>query len=218
MQTRLNSVIFLVLGLIAGIGGTMFFNGSNSPKKPVYAATLQSPADIKNTSVAVEAHFQNKVDSLVQTNIVLEHKVGNTKSELQKAKQDNKVLLELVDTLIAHAGQTTDTAAKLVQCDSIDVAVQYLITSSNEKDSLYDNLAATLQAQVSNKDSTIGLQQEQYNCLKLSFDKSLLQQDVLSGQNLLYEKQLKKFRVKNKLLSAGLFILTGITTYSLLHH
>jgi hypothetical protein len=218
MQTK-NSIIFLLLGLIAGISGTIFFNNNMPQKLPsAYTATLQSPADLKNNSVIVETHFQNKVDSLVQTNTALEHRVGNTKSELQKAKQDNKVLLELVDTLIAHADQTTDTAAKLAECDSINATVQGLITSSNEMDSLYGSLTATLQAQVSNKDSVIGVQQEQYNCIKLSFDKSLAQQDLLSGQNLLYEKQLKVFKVKNKFLSAGLFILTGIATYSLLRH
>ncbi len=217
MQLKLYLTIF-ILGLFAGIAGSIFFNSKQNLPKPVYAATLSAPADIKNTSVLVEAHFQSKVDSLVQTNIDLEHRVGNTKSELQKTKQDNKVLLQLVDTLIAHADHTTDTAIKLAQCDSINATVQDFINSSGTTDSLYDNLAATLQAQVNNKDSTIGVQQEQYNCLKLSFDKSLAQQDVLSGQNLLYEKQLKNFKVKNKLLSAGLFIVTGIATYSLLHH
>ena len=208
-----------MLGLMLGIGGNMFFGNRNTPK-PVYTAALQSPADLKNNSVAVEAHFQSKVDSLVQTNVALGQKVGNTKSELQKAKQDNKVLLELVDTLLAHAGSTTDTAAKLVQYDSLSVTVQDLIVSTNVRDSLYEDLAGTLQAQVSNRDSVIGTQQEQYTCLKLSFDKSLVQQDMLSIQNLSMEKQLKKMKVKNKLLSAGLFVLTGIgaATIVAMHH
>ncbi|MFI5195702.1 MAG: hypothetical protein ACHQD8_01310 [Chitinophagales bacterium] len=216
MQIKLYVAIFL-LGLFAGISGSMILSNQN-PQKQGYTAMIQSPADIKNNSVEIEAHFQSKVDSLVQTNAALENRAGNTKSELQRTKQDNKVLRELVDTLIAHANNATDTSVKLADCDSINATVQDFITSSNEKDSLYDNLAATLQAQVSNKDSVIGTQQQQYNCLKLSFDKSLVQQDVLSGQNLRYEKQLKSMQVKNKLLSAGLFMLTGIATYSLLQH
>lgn len=217
MQQKLNKIAFLVLGLIMGIGGTMFF-GNHKAAQPAYTATLQSPADIKNTSVMVEAHFQGKVDSLMQTNVALGQKVGNTKSELQKAKHDNKVLLELVDTLLAHAGNTTDTATKLAQCDSLGETVQDLIVSSNARDSLYEELAISLEAQVNNKDSVISTQQEQYTCLKLSFDKSLAQQDVLSVQNLSLEKQLKTHKIKNKLLSAGVFILSGIAAYSLLHH
>jgi hypothetical protein len=217
MQQQLNRIIFLVLGLIMGIGGTMFF-GSDKTQKPIYATTLQSPADLKNNSVLVEAHFQSKLDSLTQSNNTLVHRVGNTKSELQKAKQDNKVLLELVDTLIAHANSTTDTAAKLADCDSLSSTVQDLISSTNTRDSLYEDLTTALQAQVNNKDSVISTQVEQYNCIKLSFDKSLAQQDFLLGQNLMLDKQLKKFKIKNKLLSAGVFILSGIAAYQLLHH
>jgi hypothetical protein len=217
MQQQLNRIIFLVLGLIMGIGGTIFF-GSDNSHKSIYATTLQSPADLKNSSVAIETHFQSKVDSLMQTNNTLAHKVGNTKSELQKAKQDNKVLLELVDTLIAHANSTTDTATKLADCDSLSSTVQDFISSTNTRDSLYADLTTALQAQVSNKDSVISTQAEQYNCIKLSFDKSLAQQDFLLGQNLMLDKQLKKFKIKNKLLSAGVFILSGIAAYQLLHH
>jgi len=57
MQQKLNKIVFLVLGLIMGIGGTMFF-GNHKTAQPTYTATPQSPADIKNNSVIVEAHFQ----------------------------------------------------------------------------------------------------------------------------------------------------------------
>ncbi len=216
MQLK-NTIISLVLGLIIGIFGTNIFSSHNT-KQPQYAVAIQAPADIKATSVAVEAHFQSKVDSLVQTNTQLQQKVGTAKSELQKAKSDNKVLLDLVDTLLAHEGTEKDTAAKLADCDSVSTVVQELIASSNEQDSLCENLNNTLQAQVSNRDSVIGTQNEQYNALKLSFDKSLAQQDLLTTQSQLYEKQLKGFKIKNKLLSAGVLVLTGIATYSLLHH
>lgn len=213
----MNRIIFLVLGMVMGIGGTIFFSG-HSAQTQTAATTLQSPAELKNTSVLVEAHFQGKVDSLMQSNANLSRKVITSKTELQKAKQDNKVLLELVDTLLVHAATETDTATKLAQCDSLNATVQDLIVSTATKDSLYEDLAATLQAQVSNKDTVISTQQEQYNCLKLSFDKSLAQQDLLSGQNLLLTKQVKTHKIKNKLLSAGVFILSGIAAYQFLHH
>jgi hypothetical protein len=217
MQQKMNRIIFLVLGMVMGIGGTIFFSGHSAPTQTA-ATTLQSPADLKNTSVLVEAHFQGKVDSLMQSNANLSRKVITSKTELQKAKQDNKVLFELVDTLLVHAATETDTATKLAQCDSLNATVQDLIVSTATKDSLYEDLAATLQAQVSNKDTVISTQQEQYNCLKLSFDKSLAQQDLLSGQNLLLTKQVKTHKIKNKLLSAGVFILSGIAAYQFLHH
>ncbi len=216
MQPKTNRILCLVLGLIIGIGGTMLFS-NNKTLTPV-AATLRSPAELKNTSVLVEAQFQGKVDTLQRNNAMLAQKANSTKAELQKAKHDNKVLLELVDTLLAHAGQATDTAAKLAQCDSLSETVQELVTATVFKDSLYEDLASNLQAQVSNKDSVITVQHEQYNCLKLSFDQSLAQQQLLLGQNLLYEKQIKRDKVKSKLLTAGALILSGIVTYQFLHH
>lgn len=217
MQQKMNKIIFLVLGLIMGIGGTLFFSDSKN-QAPIPAIGQRSPANLKNTSVLVEAKFQGRVDSLMQSNSNLNKRVSSSKVELQKAKQDNRVLLELVDTLLAHSAQTTDTATKLAQCDSLNETVQDLIVSANVKDSLYEDLTTTLQAQVSNKDTVISTQREQYNILKLSFDQSLAQQDLLSGQNLMLEKQVKRFKIKNKLLSAGVFILSGIAAYQLVHH
>lgn len=216
MQQKMNRIIFLVVGLIIGIGGTLMF-GSHKAAQPVIVTAAQTPADIKNNSVLVEAVFQERLDSLFQTNDNLNRKVSSSKTELQKAKHDNKVLLELVDTLLAHSAQTTDTAAKLAQCDSLGATVQELIVTTNLKDSLYENMATALQAQVSNKDSVISTQQERYNVLRLSFDQSLAQQDLLTAQHLGLEHKLKGFKIKNKLLSAGVFIISGIAAYQFIH-
>ena len=153
-----------------------------------------------------------------QTYIALGSKASNTQSALQKAKQDNKILLELVDTLIAHANNASDTAAKIADCDTLQSTVRELMIAGQQKDSLYEDLTTLLQRQVGNKDSTINVQQQQCNSLKLFFDKSLAQQDVLSGQNQHYQLQVKQVKVKNKLLSASVLILTGVATYGLLHH
>lgn len=212
----MNRIIFLVLGLIIGIGGTMMF-GSHKAGQPVIVTAAQTPADIKNNSVLVEAIFQERLDSLSQTNDNLYRKVNSSKTELQKAKHDNKVLLELVDTLLAHSAQTTDTAAKLAQCDSLGATVQELIVTTNLKDSLYEDMTTALQAQVSNMDSVISTQQERYNVLRLSFDQSLAQRDLLTAQHLGLEHKLKGFKIKNKLLSAGVFIISGIAAYQFIH-
>lgn len=212
----MNRIMFLVLGLIIGIGGTMMF-GNRKAAQPVIVTGMQTPADMKNTSVLVEAKFQERLDSLSQTNDNLTRKVSSSKTELQKAKQDNKVLLELVDTLLAHSAQTTDTATRLAQCDSLGATVQELIVTTNLKDSLYEDMTSALQAQVSNKDSVISTQQERYNVLRLSFDQSLAQQDLLTAQHLGLEHKLKGFKIKNKLLSAGVFIISGIATYQFIH-
>ncbi len=222
MRTKTNylkSFILLVLGLIAGIGGAMFFGGrnANTSKQPL-TKTFELPTDMKLKSVVLETHFQNKLDSLQQTNAALSGKIFNTQSALQKAKHDNKVLLELVDTLMVQTANEADTPQKLADCDTLQSAVKDLVLSASIKDSLYEDLSTTLSSRIANKDSVIGVLQQEYLCQKLSFDQSLVQQQLLSGQSNDYQQQLKRFKAKNKLLSAGLFILSGIATYGLLHH
>ena len=218
MQKQFNSIIFLLLGLIAGIGGSVFFSADNTPALICASKTQQSAAGIKIKSAAIETHYQGKLDSLQQTNTALKSRITSTKSELQQTKQDNKILLELVDTLIAHAGNTKDTAEKLADCDTLQSAVTELMAVTYQKDSLYEDLATALQCALDNKDSTIEVQQQAYNSLKLFLDNSLAQQDMLASQNMLYQKQISRHKVKNKLLSAVVLILTGIATYGLLPH
>ena len=213
-MNKIYNILCLIIGLITGVGYSLVLN-HDSPK-PI-AQTIQHPVDILTESLELEARYQSKVDSLAKTNTTLAYKASDTKSELQKAKHNNKVLLELVDTLIARS-YTTDTAAKLANCDSMAATMQDVIASTNERDSLYECLTATLELQVSNRDSVITVQKEEYTCLKLSFDKTLLQQDMLLTQNLQLGKQVKRMKVKNKLLSAGMAIVSGIAVYSLLNH
>jgi hypothetical protein len=81
--------------------------------------------------------------------------------------------------------------------------------SNSEKDSLYEAMTANLTAQVANKDSTITLKEAQYLNLKSTLEKSLSNQQSLVDENKLLGKQVRKQKVKGKLLSAALFIISG---------
>jgi hypothetical protein len=214
---RIANIICLVAGLIIGFTCPDFLRHPH-PQAAAAPAMAQSPDAIKARSIDVETYYQVKMDSLAQTNGKLGRQVTTAKSSLQQAKSDNLLLKELVDTLIAQTSRTTDTSIRLAACDSMETAVQDLITQSDQKDSLYEGLAYTLQEQLVNKDNSIGLQQQSYNALKLSFDNSLAQQDLLTSQSAYFEKQLKKMKVKNKLLSTGLCVLSGIAAYAIVRH
>lgn len=216
-MNRIINIICLAVGLLIGANSSNFFK-HDQPQKPVAATEAQSPDAIKSRSIEVEAHYQGQMDSLEHTNDALINQVTKAKSELREAKQDNKTLHDLVDTLIADAGKTTDTAQKLIACDSLQSTVVDLMASSSKKDSLYEQLTGTLQAQIAGKDSSLIVRQQAYNALKLSFDNSLAQQDLLSTQNHQFEKQLNQMKVKNKLLSTGLLIVSGIAVYGILKH
>lgn len=208
--------IFLIAGLIIGcsVSGLL-----NEDQKKTVPATNVLTATVKSNSDNNERYFNAIVDSLQQANVTLVHKVGTAKTELQKVKADNQVLVGIVDTLIAHAASTTDTLQKLADCDSMGGVVQELIISSAQKDSLYEQITATLQTQVTTKDAIINTSEQKYGGLKLSFDQSLVQQDMLFNQNNLLVKQLKGSRTKNKVLSAIVVVLAGVgASLTLLHH
>ena len=137
---------------------------------------------------------------------------------MHRVKYTNQTIQQKVNLLLATAINDTDTAAKISDCDSLENSLEDLKASTAEKDSLFEDIQSQLEQQVNNKDSTLNVQREEYNALVLSFDNSLAQQDELSGQNKYLQKQLNRHIVKNKLLSGGLLVLSGIAVFSLLHH
>jgi hypothetical protein len=107
---------------------------------------------------------------------------------------------------------------KASPCDSLVTVVGDYIIENNEKDSLYDEQIKTMDSLSWNKDSVIQAHAESYNSLHRLFDQSLNQQVSLEKENLQLEKQVKRQRVKSKLLTIGLLFLSGTATNYLLHH
>lgn len=103
-------------------------------------------------------------------------------------------------------------------CDSLIVAVEELMQSSSEKDSLYEHTLINMQDQLKNKDFTITLKDKQYAEIKSAFEKTIEGNDVLTVQNRSLAKQAKRYKVKSKVLSAALLLLTGAATNYIIHH
>ena len=225
MQTK-NSFPYIVLGLLAGIFGTLFFQHILQFTPDRINARMAAHDKVENLEAkakAIQDKYDSKLDTLQQTNTALSKKVSNTQSELVKAKQDKQVLLGLVDGLIARADSAglhsyADTVQRLADCDTLQTTVKELVAASRQTDSIYDDLTYTLGRQIANRDSVITTQQLEYAGLQVTFDESLLQQQLLSGQIGTYQKQAGQFKTKNRLLSAGVLVLTGIATYGLLKH
>ncbi|MBL7725396.1 MAG: hypothetical protein JNK27_14710, partial [Chitinophagaceae bacterium] len=109
-----------------------------------------------------------------------------------------------------------DSLSMLVDCDSLRIKAVQLTVSNAGKDSLYDRVIEKQEQQIVKKDSAIQLHRQQYISLKNSFDESITQQRSLLDQNKLFQKQLKRQRIKSKLLSGLTIIAAGITTHYLL--
>lgn len=216
-MNNLRAFLFLIAGLVAGYYSCEFFAKQQLPTI-ITPTNIEPSIQLKKSSIEKEQVYLSKLDSLEKSNAVLARQASNSKSELQKAKDEHQVLLQLVDTIIANENSTKDTAAKLAACDSLESTILCMMLVSAQKDSLYDSLVISLENEVCNRDSCINVQKEAYNSIQISFDKCLSQQELLSIQNLQLDKQFHKQVIGNKLLKTGLIILSGITTYSLLNH
>jgi nitrogen fixation-related uncharacterized protein len=201
--------IFFV-GLALGVfASTFFFKPDDSSALP--PVSVASAADFRKEAATSETSYAKSYDSLKKRSVSLYQELNNSKSALAKAKAKNALLqkgvLQLIENRV-HIPLSEYPEADS-NCDSLIVTVEYLMKSSVEKDSLFENITTTLEDQVKNKDSTIALKNEQYNDLKNVFEKSVVAQEVLTEQNKALYKQQRKEKIESKFLSAALLVITG---------
>ena len=167
-----------------------------------------------------EASYSKKVDSLKGRSAKLQKELSNTKTELTKSKQKSYSLQLAVYDLLDKESENkqADSLNTLASCDSLRVTVEQFMESSQEKDSLYEQVAINLEDQLRNKDSTIELKEKQYTEIKAAFTESIENSNELSAQNTLLTRQVKRQKLKNKVLSAAFFILTGAVANYIIHH
>lgn len=216
---QIKSILLLVIGITIGFSVCKFFSGNGNavlPSKPV--ADLEVTHLEKNMA-ETQKDFEQRADSLNVHEMILSLELNVVKSDLAKAKRKNLILqTQVYDLVDKNASMRADTLARLIGCDSLQVKVVELIHADNEKDSLYESAATNMEQQLKNRDSTIALKQQQYQSLKTSFDMSLLQQKLLAVQNEQYRKHIKRQKIKQKILSLGALVLSGLTANYLLTH
>ena len=213
-------IITLVLGIIIGISFTKLFTGNNKNKNENVPATVKiiKPSLLQKNTANVESYFEQKIDSLNTNNKLLNKKLGGSRAALEVAKNNNIVLQTQLYDLIDNKKELADTSIKNNKDDVFQDKIIELINENNYKDSLYENIDSTVTAQVKNKDSTIVLMGDKYDSLKISFNESLLQQQLLYDQNKQFKQQFRRQKIKTKLLSAGLLILSGVAANYLIQH
>ena len=217
-MNNIKSILILTVGIIIGISFTNLFKGCGKEANPITTVKNVKPSVIEKHVAEAEQKFQQKIDSLNATSNQLNMQLTSTKKTLTAAKNKNLILQTQVYDLIDKPNTNTDTSNTDSNCDSLEIKVVELIHSNNEKDNLYEDINANMEAQVKNKDSTIQVKDVQYQTLKSSFTESIAQQQSLYDQNKSYQKQFKRQKVKSKLLTAALLILSGVAANYLIHH
>ena len=217
-MTNIKSIVILALGIIIGICFSNLFKGCGNETLPAITVKHIKPSAIEKQIEKTEEKYQLQIDSLNATSIALNKQLKTTTQTLTVIKKKNLVLQTQVYDLIDRGQDNTDSLQIINDCDSLKTKVVALIQSGNEKDSLYEDVNVNLDAQLKNKDSAIQVKDTEYQTLKTSLKESLSQQQILFDQNKGYQKQFKRQKVKRKLLSAALLILSGAAVNYLIHH
>lgn len=209
-------LILLSVGFVLGVYFSSLFSGCGKHSVPVPAVTIIKPEVLQKQVATVQATYQAKIDSLGATATQLKTALVTTQSALDKAKKKNTILQTQVYDLLDRTGAVpTDTARRIADCDSLQTKVKELVINDNVKDSLYEETTGNLQQQVSNKDSTLLLQREQYQELKASFTQSIQQQEALQSENTALRKSVRHEKRAGVFRTIGLAIAAALAAHYL---
>jgi uncharacterized protein YhaN len=214
-MNRIKNTALVLCGFAMGAALVLLFKKGDSSIASTNSISPKSVEALFQQTLKKENQLQLLIDEMNKKNAGLDTALVSLNARLQTAKTKNRQLQKDVIRLTKKK-TVNDTAALLADCDTLKTTVVLLNRAADEKDRLYDGVIANQQQQLTQKDSTIQLHRLQYTSLKNSFSESIAQQKLLVDQNNLFKKQLRKQRVKSKILSGLTIIAAGITTHFLL--
>lgn len=215
---NLKNTLLFIIGIIIGISSSNLFKGCTGTTIINPIIKVDKPATLEKEVVQIEKVYQQKVDSLDNHSQQLSKELKATAQTLAQVRKRNSILQTQVYGLIDGQQNEIDTIKQLRDCDSLAMTINTLIQSSNEQDSLCEAANINLGTQLSNRDSTLQLKDNQYQELKMIVEKSIAQQEILYHQNKQYQKHFKRQKIKSKVLSAAVLVLSGLTVNYLLQH
>ena len=198
-------IIYIVLGIVIGIAFTKLFTSSN-PCPQITAIT--KPSILKEQTTKTAIHFQQKLDSLNLVAKDLKYKLTNNKAALAIAK--NKTLVLQTQLVSAkHKQFVSNEEAGTINCPPEENLLAEFILANNHKDSLYETIDSTRERQLLNKDASLAIKDSMYQALQQSFHQTMAEQQILYTQNSLMRKQINRQKVKGKLVSAAVLIISA---------
>jgi len=217
---NVKTIITLLIGAVIGFSFCHLFHRDCSGDNFPVAISDTKATELEKKMQQTETVYQQKEDSINQTNTNLYQKLQETQTALTKTKRKNSQLQTQVYSLIDKQGiykEENDTSGYYSMCDSLAKISSQLIVFSNEQDSLRQISIETLGSQLQNRDSAIVLRYSQYQNLKSTLNQSLSQQQILEKEVKHYKKRFKRHKFFGKLKTAGLLILSGLAAKQLLH-
>ncbi len=195
-------IIYIVLGVVIGIALARLFTATSPCRENT---AIKKASLLKEQTSKKEIHFQKKVDSLGLLAKDLKSKLNNSKAALEIAK--NKTLVLQTQLLASKEKEfVSNEEAGAIDCPHEEGLLTEFIEVNTYKDSIYESIDSTRVQQLQNKDASLAVKDSMYNDLKVSFDYSISQQELLFAQNKLLRRQLNRRKVKGKLVSGAVLI------------
>jgi len=215
---NLKLIFTLLVGIVFGIAFNSLFAGLTIVPVKQSSVTNIHPKILENQVRESTKKFETQLDSLMQNNIIIHKDLQSSKRLAANTKKQNRQLQIELKELVDSRNNTTDPIEQNKDCDSLQNKIVMLLQNDYTKDSIQELIEMHLEKQIQNKDSTIDLFANQTQQLKLSFDESILNQEILIKQNRIYEKQFKRQKIKRKLRSVVTMVAAGFAGYYLLSH
>jgi len=217
----------LLLGFVLGFVTAFLFTGCNK-NSTIKNEAIVKPKELKKQAVTIEETYQKQIANLQDQNIELQQNLEISEGLLDQAKETTKQLENKIKKLIDPIGypakrliqkvKTNEISRDQSPCDSLINVIPDYIEENHRKDSIYELQIIQMDSVVSIKDDLIQTNAEAYSNLHQLFEQSVVSQENLIKENTQLRKQFKRQRFKNRLVTAGLMILSATATNYLLHH
>jgi hypothetical protein len=186
---------------------------------------IVNPKVLRKQADTIQQNYQKEIEGLQDQNLELSQNLEVTQGLLEQTKQLCNQKEQQIKKLTAPKGYAAkallakrDSLKSLSDCDTLASLVVQYIDGNHKKDSLYEVQLMQMDSVVSVKDDLIQANEKAYTNLNSLFDQSLKAQESLLKENKFLQKQFKRQRFKNKVVTAGLMILSATASNYLLHH
>jgi hypothetical protein len=214
------SLTILLLGFICGVCMSVLFIGCGGcNRSPVKTTTTKA---LKQQEMQVDSTCKKAKLGLDSVKTILQHKIVATKSNLSLAKTSVTKRKQVIQKLIEPKGFSATELRKkispvipdstLTNCDSLTKEISFFIQESEIKDSLYEKQIGTLDNLVLTQDAIIKNDSVAYHNLQRLFHQAIVHGEVLEKDNRQLEQKMKRQKVKSKIVSLGLMLISGFAT------
>jgi hypothetical protein len=201
---------------IAMIGAILFFDGCGN--KPPTVSVSVPAVNLQKQASEIEKQYVLEITRLTRENDSLKGELALRKKMLLISRSEVSTAKTEVVRMIVKEKTIRDTVLKIVYCDSLQCKVDSLIAKEAVHDSLNDQQLVGFVRQAQTQDSALAVCQKSYSDLKSVAGGSFEQQKALTDQLNEANGKLQRRTTENRLMSAGLLILSGIAASTFVFH